>query len=406
MSPKVSVVIPAYNQASYLSETIESVLGQTFQDYEVVVVDDESTDETPTVAQRYEQIHYVYQKNQGLAGARNTGIKAAKGDFVALLDSDDVWEPTYLEKMMRLADLNPKVTVYYCGVSYITQDSKLLPQAMGGLYPSPDDIYRNMLRTNALVPSTILMQRKAVMEVGLFDVAFRRLQDWELWIRLLRKGHQFAALPEALVRYRVHNTSLSTDPAGGQKAAMALAVKHFGPDDGRWETWSEDKRRMYGGVYRYHALTSSLLRQGDWQACAKYLRLALQVDPTLSEDLNLFYEIALGAQTLGQRGTTDQIDFNRNEKNLKNLLNHVFASPLHPALTRIKDQVFGTAYYALGLVAYNSSQYHSSWRFLLTALKYRFALYQKSQFTLTLIKSLVSQFGLQSLRHRKASSKS
>ena len=100
-TPRVSVVIPAYNQAKYLGDAIQSVLSQTYRDFEIIVVDDGSTDDTPlVVSQLGGNLHYIRQTNQGLAGARNTGIRNAKGSYIALLDSDDIWLPEFLQKIL------------------------------------------------------------------------------------------------------------------------------------------------------------------------------------------------------------------------------------------------------------------------------------------------------------------
>jgi glycosyltransferase involved in cell wall biosynthesis len=363
-APIVSVVVPAYNQAHYLPQTLDSIRAQTFADYEIVLVDDGSTDETPFVARRYAgRVRYIHQTNQGLAAARNTGIQAARGRYVALLDSDDAWEPDYLARMMVLAQQEPKTAVFYCGVTYIDENGRALPQPGSSRVVPPAQMYHTLLRANFLVPSTIFMRCEAALAVGLFDPDFRRLQDWELWLRLLRQGYQFQGIPDQLVRYRVHDSSLSTDASSGQQAAMALAVKHFGPDDGQWQRWPADKRRMFGGVYRYYALTASLIRGGDWSACARYLRRALRIDPSLVHDLDLFYELALGAQPMGQRGANAALNMAQRETDLRQLLTAIFTQR-DAALVLLRRDTAVTAWYALALVAYNAQAYGYSRQFL------------------------------------------
>jgi hypothetical protein len=269
--------------------------------------------------------------------------------------------------MIALATQEPEAAVFYCGVTYIDNNGRSLPQAGSNRVVPPEEMQHVMLRANFLVPSTIMMRRDAVMAVGLFDTAFRRLQDWELWVRLLQQGYRFIGNSEKLVRYRVHDNSLSTDPTGGQRAAMALAVKSFGPDDGQWSTWSEEKRRMYGGVYRYHALTASLIRAADWQSCARHLRRALQVDPSLAEDLDLFYELALGTQPMGQRGAAHQPDLAQNAGKIDALLDQIFIDA-PPALAALEQRVRGTTLFAMGLVAYNAADYSRSQALLMRAL--------------------------------------
>jgi hypothetical protein len=236
----------------------------------------------------------------------------------------------------------------------------------------PSELHDTLLRYNFLIPSTIVMNRSVVTSAGLFDLAFRRLQDWELWIRLLRQGCSFAGLDECLVRYRIHARSLSTDPGGGQQAAKALVQKHFGHDDGNPENWPADKRRAYGGLYRYCALTTSLLRQGDWGECARFLRLAFEADPLLAFDLDLFYELALGAEPAGYRNASSSPEVGENPTRMMALLKSIFERPAPLELASLRRPAHGTAYYALGLVAYSSQLSPSRCRhFVRKAFAYR-----------------------------------
>jgi hypothetical protein len=299
--------------------------------------------------------------------------------------------------MISLAAAHPDATVYYCCAHGMDPDGQDLPQVFGGPKRSPDTIYQSLLRANFLIPSTIMMRRHNIAAAGLFDVAFRRLQDWELWIRLLREGHSLVGLDDVLVRYRIHGTSLSVDPSGGQQAAMMLAEKHFGPDDGQWESWPWEKRRAYGGVYRYHLLTS-VQRQGDWDAGALYLRQALRADPSLAVDLNLFYDLALGSQPPGQRGTPYQLSLEENANHISSLLSDVFCSSAASQLESVHRQTYGTAHYALGLVAYNAGQISPSRRFLLKALYYRPELSRDGLAMGNLVKSLINRSLLERIR--------
>jgi glycosyltransferase involved in cell wall biosynthesis len=383
-------VIPAYNQAVFLDAAIQSVLNQTYHEYEIIVVDDGSTDDTPAVAKRFgAAVRYIWQENQGLAAARNTGIDQACGDYVALLDADDEWLPAFLEQMVALAAEQPEAAVYYCGVQYVNRDGDLLPQPGQARIVAPGNMYMAMLRANFLIPSTVMM-RCSVAQANLFDVAFRRLQDWELWVRLLRQGYQFAGRADSLVRYRIHDASLSTDPAGGQNAARALLEKHFGTDEGQWDTWAADKRRAYGGYYRYCALIASLIRQGDWRSCAAYLRKAFQIDPSLAIDLDLFYDLVFGAQPAGQRGDPRSVDLSQSARAINDLHHLIFQPPLPPGLANVQRQAYGTAYYALGLVAYNRGERSLSRRFLFKALCFRPELWFDRRLMSNLLKSLAS----------------
>lgn len=367
----VSVVIPAYNQAKYLIEAIESVLAQSHKDYEIIVVDDGSTDGTPNVVKHFtDDIRYIQQGNQGLAGARNTGILAAKGELIGLLDADDLWLPNYLDSMVAFTNLHPEAAVYYCCAQSMDSEGNKLPQVFGGPIVPAEKLYETILRADFLIPSTIMMRKSVVKAAGLFDPSFRRLQDGELWIRLLKENIRFSGLSEVLVRYRIHSTSLSNDPTGGQKAMMALTEKHFGTDDGQPKTWPADKRRAYGGAYRYHVLTS-IQRQNDWKAAGSFFRMGLLADPTLSTDLDLFYELAHGNQPVAHRGTSYRVDLEHNANNLSKMLGDVFNSSDALELEIIRKRTYGTANYGLGLAAYNFNERMLSRRFFMNALFYR-----------------------------------
>lgn len=398
--PIISIVVPAFNQAEFLADAVDSAMAQTYRDFEIILVDDGSTDETPTVARKFgKAIRYIRQENQGLAGARNTGVLLANGEYVALLDSDDLWLPTFLEAMMALAEDNPRATVYYSGWRYVDAEGHVCPQQPHTWVVPPAEMYWTLLRVNFLIPSTILMRRAQIIQAGAFDASFRRLQDWELWLRLSRDGHVFAGSPECLVHYRLHGNALSGDPAGGQRAALALVNKHFGPDDGQWQTWGEDKRRGYAGVYRYHALMS-LQRQANWELCAEYLRKALKIDPTLAEDLDLFYELALGNQPAGYRGLFGQLNLETNAQNVSKLLQVIVGSShVGPEAHTLRSKVYGNAYLALGIVAYGGRRMAQARQYLIRALRAQPKLLLQRQTIPMLIKSYLGTRLVSYIRH-------
>lgn len=399
---QVSIVIPAYNQAHYLPAAIRSARAQTFQDTEIIVVDDGSTDDTATVVAQFgDHVHYIYQENQGLAGARNTGIQQASGEFIALLDSDDEWHPAFLQHVFGVARREPAAVLYYTGAQSIDAGGRDLPQILGNQLVAPEEMYWTLLRSNFLIPSSVVLRTPAIVDAGLFDPAFRRCQDWELWLRLLRAGHTFAGIPKPLVRYRIHDDSLSADPTGGQRAVMALAKKHVGVDDGRWNTWSAEKRRLYGGVYRYHAWTS-IYYQGDWRAGATYLHRALHIDPSLADDLSLFYELALGSQPLGYRGTPHQLDLAANADAMEILLTHLFRAPVSPSLAALSRRVRGNAYRAFGLLSYHTGDFAVSRRYLVRALRTNPRLVQSPDVTRLLLSVVAGKIGGSHLRRLRA----
>ena len=398
--PNVSVIIPTYNQAMFLADAIESAIAQTYQNHEIIVVNDGSTDNTEVVAQRYnDKIRYLYQKNQGLAGARNTGIMAARGEYIALLDSDDIWDPSFLTTMIDLVHTTPGAAVYYCGIRYMNEAKQNLPQSGGLDKYSEKDIYHQILRSNFLIPSTIVINRKVVIAENLFDVSFRRLQDWELWIRLLKSGYQFVGLKDQyLVRYRVHDSNLSVDSVGGQQAARAVIKKHFGTDDGQWKTWSAEKHLAYGGLYR-KCLLNAIQRQNNWECGTDLLGKALLSDSSLAADLDLFYELSLGSQPAGYRNSVYLLNLEKNAKNIEALLAELFSVVKDIHIQSIRSIVYGTAYKAIGLVAYNTEYFSLCRKYLWLAVLQQPALLREKWIAASFLKSLLGKNGLSFLRN-------
>jgi glycosyltransferase involved in cell wall biosynthesis len=349
------VIIPAYNQAKYLEDALQSVFAQTFTHYEIVVVNDGSTDGTAAVAARYaDRIRYFFQENRGLAGARNTGIHQAQGELVALLDSDDIWLPDYLQTMVTLATAYPQTAVFFSAARCMDAAGQELRQIIGYQHTKPSALYNSMLRSNFIIPSTVTARKCVLREAGYFDQSLRSCEDWELWLRLISAGHEFIGVPAVLARYRIHGSSLSRNVAKMQSSYQAVVEKHFGLDDGQYDQWSAQKRIAYGGLYRYQLLTN-IQRQNNWQ-CEQILQKAIMADPETSEDLSFYYELALGAQPVGQRGTNAQLTLKENGQKLETLLSNLFQAAVQPAPGLSRRRIYGMAYQALGLAAYNTGQ--------------------------------------------------
>ncbi len=366
--PNVSIIIPAYNQAHFLAAAVDSALAQTYRNYEIIVVDDGSTDDTPAVAAQYgDCIRYIRQENRGLAGARNTGITAARGTLIGLLDSDDIWLPKYLETITGLAERYPHAAVYYSRARCMDVDGRDLPQIAGYRDIEPGALYHTLLRANHLIPSTVTIRTAAVRQANLFDPQFRSCEDWDLWLKLSREQQAFIGTRDVLVRYRIHGSSLSANTQYMQHSKRMVIEKHFGQDDGQYGTWTDDKRRAYGGVYRY-VLQTDVQRRNHWSA--EPLRQALLADPSIAGDVPFFYELALGSQPIGKRGTSEQLTLTENAARLHAILAEVFKPGADSAVQSMRSRVYSTAYKALGLAAYNLERYALSRKYLLAAVRY------------------------------------
>lgn len=194
MYPTVSVIIPTYNTAKYIGHTIDSVLGQNYKDYEIIVVDDGSTDNTKEVLKPYmEQIRYLYQKNSGRAGARNTGIKAARGRYVAFLDSDDLWTPGKLAKQVDIMDDNENIDFLFGDKQRFSDDGNIIISSMftekgydENFFGDPlyvRNAYKKLLQEPYIPTGTVIMKKECLDKSGLFDETIYA-EDWEFWLRI------------------------------------------------------------------------------------------------------------------------------------------------------------------------------------------------------------------------------
>ncbi|MDX1524231.1 MAG: glycosyltransferase family 2 protein, partial [Anaerolineae bacterium] len=169
---KVSIIMPTYNHQYLIGKSIRSVLDQYYDNWELIIVDDESPDDTASAVKSFtdERIHYIRQDNKGLPGARNTGLSKATGNFIALLDGDDLIAPHYLKTLVKLLQENPDFDAVYCRAQFIDSRGNLLPQLSGRPVP-PDKLYLQLLKANFLTPNCVLAYRRCYEAVGLFDTS-------------------------------------------------------------------------------------------------------------------------------------------------------------------------------------------------------------------------------------------
>lgn len=210
--PRVSVIIPTYNRKDYVQEAIDSVLAQTYTDYEIIVVDDGSTDGTGEALQaRYgDRIRYVWQENQGESVARNRGIEMAQGEFIATLDSDDLWLPRKLEKQVAHLMEHVETGAVICQGQAIDEQGHILPdvEVLGARTTAEDLTLDALLSINTIsAPSTMLVGRRSVfMSSGGYDPAIRYGEDWDFCIRLRAKAY-IDQVAEVLCLIRYHRDS-------------------------------------------------------------------------------------------------------------------------------------------------------------------------------------------------------
>jgi glycosyltransferase involved in cell wall biosynthesis len=207
--PKVSVIIPAYNAMTYLPESVESVLNQTFTGFEVLIINDGSSDGIVEWAKRItdSRIRLISQENQGLAGARNTGIAHAQGEYLAFLDADDLWEATKLEKQVRCLEENLEVGLVDAWVVLADEHGKSIGRVIKS---QPEgDVWKRIIECPTVVCGSSPMVRRCCFEnLGVFARDLSGSADWDMWIRVASR-YSFAVVKEPLVYYRQHPSSMS-----------------------------------------------------------------------------------------------------------------------------------------------------------------------------------------------------
>jgi len=235
LSPLISVIIPCYNQAQFLSDAIRSVVSQSWENWECIIVNDGSTDDTREVSLTFSRndprIHYLEQHNQGLSAARNTGLQAASGNFIQFLDCDDTILSTKLAEQIALISETRSPSVSICDFYYhaendaseiITLDSDVTPH-LNGLDPVADLILR--WEDGLSIPAHCFLFDARLFESIRFDISLPNHEDWDCWINIFRQSPSVFFLNKPLAAYRLHESSMSTNKPN-MYAGFLTAIKH------------------------------------------------------------------------------------------------------------------------------------------------------------------------------------
>lgn len=269
--PVISVVTPAYNVESYLSEAINSVLAQTFTDFEYLIIDDGSTDNTLAIARSFAlkepRIRVISQPNGGSSSARNTGIKKSQGDYISFIDGDDIWHPNKLMVQLKQIKLLPNhFGAVFCWSEIIDRNGQITGKKhmpLVGTY----DLYRLLeMHCPPGNGSCLLIRRQCFDEAGLFDEKLRSAVDFEMWVRITRTSlyPYFQAFPNFLVKYRARVDSLSKQYQQ-RLDSVEVVLNRYTSD---LTMTPREKAR----IYVYPALLA--FRQGDDKRTLQWSRIA------------------------------------------------------------------------------------------------------------------------------------
>jgi glycosyltransferase involved in cell wall biosynthesis len=231
----VDVIIPSFNAAKYLPAAIESVISQTFDDWQILLVDDGSTDNTAEIVVPFldrlgSKIRYIKQDNRGVSAARNTAILASTAEFLALLDADDMWLPCRLTESLKVLAERPQAGLSYGLIRSIDPEGRLGSPWAGNRRHAEGRIAPYIYMRSVELPSpSITLRRKCIDKVGAFDESLRVTEDRDLWLRIALQ-YEVAFVPRILALYRVSPSSLSTDPNRMVQAQLKFIRKHYGAD--------------------------------------------------------------------------------------------------------------------------------------------------------------------------------
>lgn len=273
---KVTVIIPAYNAMTYLPETIQSVLQQTFTDFEVLIVDDGSSDKIIEWANNLidKRIKLISQLNQGVSSARNTAINLAKGEYLAFLDADDLWQPTKLEKQVQFLDSNPNVGLVATWATLTDERGEPLSEITIDF--KQGNIRKQLIEINLIPCGSIPMVRRSCFTTaGLFDPNLRFGEDWEMWTKLAA-NYDFGLIKESLVFYRQHSKNSSNNYRELLPDFDRLIEKMF---DSVPKELQSLKAKTYGRMNLYIAWKS--LENRDYQEAINFCNRAIKYYPQL-----------------------------------------------------------------------------------------------------------------------------
>jgi len=283
-APAVSVIVPTYRHEGFIDETLASVFAQTFRDFEVIVVNDGSPDQTTARLRPWidaGKIRYYEQANAGQSSARNAGLRLARGNFVALLDDDDVWPANKLEwQVERLRSQPQAVVTYGYARGFGSNQAFRNPEKLG----ESGRIKEILLRRNIIMsPGQALVRAKDLAAIGGFDEKIRGADDWDLWLRLADRG-SYDYVDRCALRYRVHAKNASADSRYMFGALIRVLHKHLGltPLSSNGVAWLQC-RRFVGRLTATPELdrARSASRSGQRSEVYRHLLRAVRYDPPL-----------------------------------------------------------------------------------------------------------------------------
>lgn len=248
-NPKISIVIPVFNGEKTIEETIQSITNQTFDDFEIIVINDGSTDSTLDIISSLNEprLNIFSYTNAGLSAARNRGIAKAKGEYISFIDADDMWTDNKLEEQLKALQKNSQASVAYSWTNWIDENGNFLRP--GGHINANGDVFLQLLKRDFIESgSNVIVKTKALATVGNFDDSINAVADWDMWLRLA-ESYQFVCVPIPQILYRVSVNSMSSNVWKMEKESLQVIEKALNNTS---RSLSKDlKSQILGERYRY-----------------------------------------------------------------------------------------------------------------------------------------------------------
>lgn len=278
--PKIAVIIPAYNQSRYLGYAIQSVLEQTFSDWEAVIVDDGSSDETRSVALSFHdpRLRYIYQENRGLSAARNAGIHNTTAPYLCFLDSDDMFLPGKLASQLAVLESSPEVGLVAGQAVPVDENGKFIGKIMDTPLPEQAEL---LVLENPLHVGSVLLERRWQEKAGFFDESLHSYEDWDMWLRLAILGCRMHYVNQPVSHYRFHMAQMTRIGAQMTTANFAVLDKLYSNHD-LGPGWMDLHDSAYSQAHLRAAAQSYLGRQNVYAKSS--IEEAVRLDPGLADN--------------------------------------------------------------------------------------------------------------------------
>ncbi len=368
---KVSVIIPTYNRKDYLKEALDSVLRQSFKDFEIIVIDDGSNDGTSELIQEEygSSIRYYWQENQGESAARNRGLEIAQGEYIAFLDSDDRWLKEKLTKQVIYLNENPIPGMVFSQAWIIDKTGKRIKSDPWGIELNNDGIELESLVFNNKIsgPSSTLIRRSVIDKVGEFDSNIRYGEDWDLWLRIA-KLYDIAFIEEPLIEVRRHRNSQCYYPSSDiNKIRLADHLSIIEKATFTWSDSSTERLKERAFAHKYSQAFLAEAAVGNYQSSKEILQSAVGLAPEVLHDTNNFGRFVVNhGGLIAQESNTG--DFSAAISYVNWVLDELESVGIKD--NHFMKSVWTEVYVMLGFLAFENNDIKQARLFFLEAIRY------------------------------------